>query len=255
MTESSLKPKTEAAGAKSKGDQLVAILERGLSRGASQGEAEWSGDLERALALAVEAQREFSEQHQRIARLESLLATDELTGLLNRRGVIDHMSRMLAMADRHGGRGVIAYIDLDGFKAINDRLGHAAGDAVLQRVAEILGANTRTADVVARIGGDEFVALLVQSGWRWGQSRARQLQRMVNRSFARYNEFRIPLRVSLGIETYRPGDSPEDLLGRADDAMYQDKRDRATLVHIASARIARQQAPGTASIEVPDQEN
>jgi len=210
----------------SEGDQLVAILKRGLSRGAGQDGAAWAGDLERALELAAAAQRELRAQHQRIARLESLLATDELTGLLNRRGLVDHMNRMLAMADRHGGRGVIAYIDLDNFKAINDRLGHAAGDAALQRVAEILAANTRAADVVARIGGDEFVALLVQSGWRWGQSRARQLQRMVNRSFARYNEFRIPLRVSLGIETYRPGDNPEDLLRRADEAMYEDKRDR-----------------------------
>lgn len=251
MTISSLKPTTEAAAARSEDDQLVAILKRGLSRGAGNGEAEWSGDLEQALALAVETRRELGEQRQRVARLESLLATDELTGLLNRRGLVDHMGRMLAMADRHGGRGVIAYIDLDDFKATNDRLGHAAGDAVLQRVAEILGANTRTADVVARIGGDEFVALLVHSGWRWGQSRARQLQRMVNRSFARYNQFRIPLRVSLGIETYRPGDGPEDLLRRADEAMYSDKRDRATLVHIAQARIARQQAPQTAEIEAP----
>lgn len=251
MTISSLKPTTEAAAARSEDDQLVAILKRGLSRGVGHGEAEWNDDLEQALALAVETRRELGEQRQRVARLESLLATDELTGLLNRRGLVDHMGRMLAMADRHGGRGVIAYIDLDDFKATNDRLGHAAGDAVLQRVAEILGANTRTADVVARIGGDEFVALLVQSGWRWGQSRARQLQRMVNRSFARYNQFRIPLRVSLGIETYRPGDGPEDLLRRADEAMYSDKRDRATLVHIAQARIARQQAPQTAEIEAP----
>lgn len=251
MTISSLKPTTEAAAARSEDDQLVAILKRGLSRGVGNGEAEWNDDLEQALALAVETRRELGEQRQRVARLESLLATDELTGLLNRRGLVDHMGRMLAMADRHGGRGVIAYIDLDDFKATNDRLGHAAGDAVLQRVAEILGANTRTADVVARIGGDEFVALLVQSGWRWGQSRARQLQRMVNRSFARYNQFRIPLRVSLGIETYRPGDGPEDLLRRADEAMYSDKRDRATLVHIAQARIARQQAPQTAEIEAP----
>ncbi|MCZ6523561.1 MAG: GGDEF domain-containing protein [Alphaproteobacteria bacterium] len=251
MTTGSLKHNREAGGASPKGEQLVALLKHSLTRLEGAAGGEWRGELEQALELAEQAQREVTAARQRILRLESLLATDELTGLLNRRGLIDHMGRMLAMADRHGGRGVIAYIDLDGFKAINDRLGHAAGDAVLQRVAEILGANTRAADVVARIGGDEFVALLVQSGWRWGQSRARQLQRMVNRSFARYDVFRIPLRVSLGVETYRPGDDPEDLLRRSDEAMYTDKRDRATLVHIATARIARELDAGTVVIGIP----
>ena len=220
---------------------LTTMLRHGLGRVKESPGTEQVELLEEALTLAAQAERQMDEQRRRIVGLESLLVTDELTGLLNRRGLCDQMARMLAMADRHGGRGVVAYVDLDNFKAINDRLGHAAGDAALRRVAEILAANTRTADVVARIGGDEFVALLVQSGWRWGQARARQLQRMVNRSFARYDQYRIPIRVSLGIEGYRPGDDPEDLLRRADEAMFSDKRERSTLVHIASARVAREQ--------------
>ncbi len=242
--------KMVAAG---EGDRLVAMLRDQLDRArAAEGE-ERASLLEEALGLAGRTADYMADQRRRVTRLEALVGSDELTGLLNRRGFYDHMIRTLAMADRHGGRGVIAYMDLDELKSINDRLGHAAGDAALLRVSGILAANTRTADVIARIGGDEFVVLLVRSGWRWGQTRARQLQRMINRSFARYNEYRIPMRVSLGVETYRPGDDPEDLLRRADEAMYADKRDRATLVHIATAKIAQNQGQAAAAIGAPPQ--
>jgi diguanylate cyclase (GGDEF)-like protein len=230
--------------------QLTTILRNSVSRANGGADGVRPEVLEEALAVAAETEQYLAEQEDRISRLESLLVTDELTGLLNRRGLKDQLERTLAMVERHGGRGVIAYIDLDNFKAINDRLGHAGGDAALKRVAEILSANTRTGDVIARVGGDEFVVLLVQSGWRWGQVRARQIQRMINRSFARYGDDRIPLRASIGVEVYRSGDDAEELLRRADEAMYTDKRDRVTLVHIAAAKLLKSREPGTAVVGV-----
>lgn len=250
MKNSAVAAPTQADAGTNKRRRLTSLLKQSLDPIGEARDREHVALLKETLGLAIQAERQIAAQQRRIAHLESLSVTDELTGLLNRRGLCDHMARMLALADRYGGRGVIAYLDLDEFKAINDRRGHAAGDAALQRVAEILAANTRTADVVGRIGGDEFVVLLVQSEWRLGQGRARQLQRMINRSFARYNEYRIPLRVSLGIEVYHPGDEPEQLLRRADEAMYADKRDRATLVHIAQARIGKKGDTGTVFLGV-----
>ena len=229
--------------------RLTTILRNSVNRAQEQSDALAPEALEEALAVATETEKYLAEQQNRIERLESLLVTDELTGLLNRRGLTDLMSRTLSMVERHGGRGVIAYIDLDNFKTINDRLGHGGGDVALKRVSEILSANTRATDVVARVGGDEFVALLVQSGWRWGQVRARQIQRMINRSFARYGDDRIPLRASIGVEIYRSGDEPEDLLRRADEAMYADKRDRVTLVHIAAAKLLKNRDPNATAAE------
>ncbi len=125
------------------GDQLCSALRDKIERLKESAEVAPAALLDEVLSLAAEAERRMAEQRRRNAYLESVAVSDELTELLNRRGLFDHMNRMLAMADRHG---------------------HGAGDAVLRRVAEILAANTRAADVVARVGGDQFVALLVRSG-------------------------------------------------------------------------------------------
>jgi len=85
---------------------------------------------------------------------------DPLTGLANRSRFLNEGRRMLAVAERHGWEMALLFIDLDAFKAINDGAGHTFGDAVLQQVASRLQANTRAGDLVARVGGDEFVALL-----------------------------------------------------------------------------------------------
>ena len=104
----------------------------------------------------------------RIAELEARIDVDPLTETLNRRGFERELTRSLAYVKRYGASAALIYLDLDGFKPVNDRHGHAAGDAVLKAVAAALVRHVRASDVVARIGGDEFVVLL------WNVERARR---------------------------------------------------------------------------------
>ncbi len=114
--------------------------------------------LEEALIVASNAHRRLADEQNRRRRLEALSCTDELTGLFNRRGFDDAFARALAVADRLGCTGVLAFIDLDSFKSINDRLGHLAGDAVLSAVADILRRSVRATDIAPRFGRAQRVA-------------------------------------------------------------------------------------------------
>ncbi len=187
--------------------------------------------LETALIVAAEAQQQLAAQRERIAALEAMTFTDELTGLENRRGFGRQLWRVLAVAQRHGGTGVLSYIDLDDFKEINDGLGHQAGDAVLRHVAVLLGNNVRATDFVSRIGGDEFAAILVHTGQRGGRRRAAALERLINGAVVEYGTFDIPVRASFGVTPFGPGDEAEALLARADALMYRVKRAKPRILH------------------------
>ncbi len=116
-----------------------------------------------AMRLAAEVERlaaELEASHARIAELETRIDVDPLTEALNRRGFERELRRSLAYVKRYGATAAVIYLDLDEFKPINHRYGHAAGDAVLKAIAATLARNVRASDVVARIGGDEFVVLL-----------------------------------------------------------------------------------------------
>ena len=99
--------------------------------------------LEQVFAYVTEAERRIAELNQRVGALQSLTMTDELTGLLNRRGFTEQLRRALAGAQRYGYHGLVVYCDLDGFKSINDTHGHAAGDAALRHVGKILERSVR----------------------------------------------------------------------------------------------------------------
>ena len=180
-----------------------------------------------ALGAAVESELGMAEQRQRIAFLERLAMSDGLTGLLNRRSFRAELHRTLAAARRYGEKGVLVYVDLDGFKPINDTHGHAAGDAVLRHVARVLGENVRDTDYVARLGGDEFAVMLTRTTWEDGLKRAEALDRVVNGASIPWDGGVITIHASFGIQTYGPSDDGERLLERADEAMYRAKRLRA----------------------------
>ena len=130
----------------------------------------------------------------RLAEAERLADHDVLTPLLNRRAFVREVQRAIALTRRHGTPASVIYFDLDDFKGVNDRFGHAAGDAVLIAVAERLLAQVREADVVGRIGGDEFAVLLQHADLEGAQAKAAGLVKAVS---ARKVETAGGVRVSL----------------------------------------------------------
>lgn len=180
--------------------------------------------LENALGSATEAQRRLIEQTREIERLRRLSVTDEMTGILNRRGFNESLERALARVRRGGETGYLMLIDLDGFKAINDTHGHQAGDLVLASIATVLTRNTRMTDSVARLGGDEFAVILADANPEMGLKKAEALEEALNRIEIPWNGTMIPVGASVGIVGYAPDDMPEELIRRADARMYKAKR-------------------------------
>ena len=153
--------------------------------------------------------------------------TDPLTGLLNRRAFREEVLRHTDRADREGVPSTLMFVDLDHFKAVNDRLGHEAGDRVLVRTAELLRDTVRPADLVARLGGDEFALWLSGADHMTAAERAESLRVDLPNALDEIVGG-VPPRItlSMGIATRRTG-SDEDIDGlirRADEAMYEAKR-------------------------------
>jgi two-component system cell cycle response regulator len=160
------------------------------------------------------------------ARLEALLREDGLTGLSNRRAILTQLGGMVSAARRHGHPFSIAVCDLDHFKRINDTHGHTTGDAVLVAAAHAMGTHLRAEDQLGRLGGEEFLVLLPDTDDAAAQRVAEKLRSEV----ARAGEADGPasITVSIGVATW-DGEAPEDLLLRADEALYAAKaagRDR-----------------------------
>ncbi|GLZ86669.1 two-component system response regulator [Metapseudomonas resinovorans] len=159
------------------------------------------------------------------AQLESQAITDALTGLLNRRGFHQALEASLARIERNGKRMAVLYLDLDGFKLINDSLGHEAGDRVLRRVAEQLKNCLRPYDILARMGGDEFTALL--DTLDHPEDAARVAEKLIELVSVRHNieGIDVTLGASVGIACFPEcGQSVDGLLRAADIAMYEAKR-------------------------------
>jgi diguanylate cyclase (GGDEF)-like protein len=186
-----------------------------------------------AMATVAQAEQRLVALQARIEYLEGLSVTDELTGLLNRRGFLAQLERAIAAARRGGPHGVLMICDLDDFKTINDRHGHLVGDDALCQTAELLAQHVRRADTVARLGGDEFAILLIGAHLVAARRKAHALAQLIAATAITSGTSAISLRVSFGLATYTGGESEEDLLNRADMAMYGQKRRHA------AARAAR----------------
>lgn len=149
-------------------------------------------------------------------------SADGVTGLPQRAHFVSLLRHELRQRKRRGL--VVAYLDLDGFKNVNDEHGHARGDDVLRSLARVSRVVLRQGDVLARMGGDEFALLLLDVSEKEASS-------IVTRFRERFEVTNVPLEVSFsaGLVCSRDGDTAEELLGRADVAMYRDKRARASL--------------------------
>lgn len=184
--------------------------------------------LRLALIAMTEAEKRIERQEQRIKELESLSITDELTHVMNRRGFSMQMHRALALAARGEAMGSVIMVDLDRFKAVNDTYGHAAGDAVLQAVAECLKNRVRETDTIGRLGGDEFAVLMPGVSREIAEQRADALIRDLNGRSLHWNGVNIPIGASIGLAHYVGDEDEQSILQRADAAMYLSKFENKT---------------------------
>jgi len=157
-----------------------------------------------------------------------MAVTDSLTGLRNRRYAMRHLEGLL----RTGGATVMM-IDVDRFKSINDRFGHAAGDAVLREVADRLRTHVRTADLVARIGGEEFLVVAAGTGGDTSRIVAERLRQVVADQSVATPAGPVEVTISIGVAEAPPGSEAQALLRRADEALYRAKSNGRNRVEIA----------------------
>lgn len=185
-------------------------------------------DLDRLPADVKNAFDALVNENERLKKKLSDLSTvaqqDELTGLMNRRGFLRALEKALAFSKRYDVPACLVFIDLNGFKEINDIHGHAAGDIVLKAVGQRLYRQVRSSDVVARLGGDEFVVLFWQVTEEAARSRSGLLMHAISRDeVVVSNELSIQIKASAGVAVAGVNDTAEALLERADQAMYQVK--------------------------------
>ncbi len=183
--------------------------------------------LTQLLAEIEEMRKEVARLKAHLAEAEEAADRDVLTPLLNRRAFMRELGRTQAFSQRYGSSAALVYFDLDGFKAVNDRFGHAGGDEALKAVSTRLIAHVRETDVVGRIGGDEFGVILAQADEAAAAAKAEQLAAVVQAEPVQSGEWMMPLHISWGVRQIDPAISPEDMLAAADDAMYARKRARA----------------------------
>jgi diguanylate cyclase (GGDEF)-like protein len=186
-------------------------------------------NLAPSVILRAEVERlksELAAAHAKIAELERCADVDPLLDVLNRRGFERALARALAYVKRYGTPAVLVYIDLDGFKAINDQHGHAAGDRLLQAVARELVARVRASDVVARLGGDEFGVLMWNVSGAQAGVRARELENRVEWLSLAQGPARLGVGASAGVVALSPELDAAQVIEAADKAMYARKKER-----------------------------
>ena len=182
--------------------------------------------LDDAITLLDEVERlqaKVARYEAHVAELDRLAHRDPLVDLPNRRSFLDNLERLIARIDRYGGQGALLFVDLDGLKAINDRLGHNAGDEALVQVARLLVGIVRRADLVARLAGDEFGILLEHSDELSAWQLALRVIEAVEECEFCTEGVCLPLSVAVGVAVIQPGDAAGDVLARADKEMYRIK--------------------------------
>jgi diguanylate cyclase (GGDEF)-like protein len=158
-----------------------------------------------------------------VARIESIAVRDELTGMYNRRFLMEFLDRETARVRRSSGSYAICMLDIDNFKSINDSFGHAAGDAVLKHFAAVAGTCARGVDVFGRLGGEEFLLVLPDTDVRGAAACAERMRRTVAESAWPLLPPGHRVTVTAGVALYGRQEMPSALLARADSALYSGK--------------------------------
>lgn len=174
-----------------------------------------------ALRQKVNAlQAQLKAARRRIADLEARSETDILSGTLNRRGFERALRRSIAYVQRYDATAAMVFCDVDRLKPVNDRYGHAAGDAVLVAVASALSGHIRTSDILGRLGGDEFGLILWNVSGAKAAAKADALAQAVAAIELFFRDQRIAITATFGVALIEAADTPQDAIARADAAMY-----------------------------------
>ena len=182
-------------------------------------------DITTGLAEEIETLRAaLAVMRARIGELEQLADLDTLTPLPNRRSFMRKLARTLADVSRHKEPAAVLFVDLNGLKAVNDTHGHKAGDAMILHVARELRAHVRLADIVARIGGDEFAVILHRVGSEAAEAKAAALAQHLSETVLDVGTAELPVGISCGVAEVVEGDTVDTVLARADAAMYASRR-------------------------------
>ena len=187
-------------------------------------------------SIAMENVQVYAELEQRVrdrtaelekanAEIRHLSVTDELTGLHNRRGFYRFAEAALGDGPRHRGGALLAFVDVDGLKQVNDTQGHDVGDALIRDIARALRSCLRNTDIVARMGGDEFCILALDGALDAADMRERLLRALDD--FNRHSAVSYRLSASIGVVEADAGSTLDELLARADELMYAEKKSRS----------------------------
>jgi diguanylate cyclase len=185
--------------------------------------------VQRIQVMEVEAQtfrNHLEEQRQRAM-------VDSLTGMANRAGLQKRMEEEFERWQRYGGELLMAVLDVDHFKSINDRFGHLAGDKVLRLIAQQLSRRLRKSDFIGRFGGEEFVLLLPGTTQEQAHTALEALREGIEESPFHFKTERVTITISVGYTEFRPGDTLDSVFGRADGAMYQAKEQGRNRIMLA----------------------
>ena len=174
------------------------------------------------------------------AQMKELAVRDQLTGLFNRRGFIELSEKAYAMAQRSNTALSVIMTDIDRFKYINDKFGHAAGDAALQHFARLMSEDRRGNDIVARVGGEEFAILLPGTKLSDATDLADELRQKIGASPLALTGAGVTMTSSFGVATISKNDtSLDDMMRRADRALYRSKHAGRNQVDLESSQIVR----------------
>ena len=178
------------------------------------------------LAEIERLKREVAVARARIGELEARADIDPMLDILNRRGFERELKRAIAYVKRYGTQAALMFIDLDSFKAVNDRHGHGTGDALLKAVTRELVARVRASDVVGRLGGDEFGVVIWWVDEADALAKARQLEGLIARVSVIHGQARVQVGASVGATPLLADATPAEIIAAADKEMYARKKER-----------------------------
>ena len=181
-------------------------------------------ELINARKQAHDAEERIRHLEQELEQASEMMHEDQLTGALNRRGMDETLDREIKRADRQQAPVSLALLDIDNFKQLNDTLGHQAGDQALIHLTKVIKDALRPTDAVARYGGEEFLIILPDTGLEEAMETITRLQRELTKKFFLHHNERLLITFSAGVALRSQEEHPEEVIGRADKAMYQAKK-------------------------------